>query len=364
MKISEITNYLESLAPKSMQESYDNAGLIVGNPNQEVKNVLVCLDCTEEIIAEAHQKGCELVIAHHPIVFKGLKSITGANYVERVVLEAIKKDIAIYASHTNLDNYNLGVNFQIGQKMGLENLKILAPKRSVLYKLSVFVPLENLDQLSSALFQAGAGSIGNYKDCHFYTKGTGTFRPVEGANPFSGELNELSKVDEVKAEYLVRKHDLGKVLFAMKMNHPYEEVAHDIIALENENQQEGSGMVGDLPEAMNTMDFLAMLKSTFGCGVIRHTRPIKDQVKRIAFCGGAGSFLLPHAKRERADVFVTGDYKYHEFFDAENHLVIADIGHYESEQFTSNLIADILKKKFTTFAVHITGINTNPINYF
>lgn len=364
MKISEVVAYLEDLVPRSSQESYDNCGLLIGDNQEKLTGVLISLDCTEDVVLEAERLGCNMIIVHHPIIFKGLKSLTGKNYVERTVLSCVKKDIALYAIHTNLDNYRFGVNHEIGKRIGLQNLRVLEPKKEVLYKLVVFVPKEFLNDLNSAVFNAGAGSIGNYSNCHFHSSGIGTFKPLEEANPFSGIKNELSEVEEIKAEYLVSSHRLAKVLQAMKQAHPYEEIAHDIIPLANTNFQEGSGMIGELEIEMSEHDFLSHLKKTFHCGTIRHTVKLGKPVKTVAFCGGSGSFLLGKAMAEKADVFVTGDFKYHEFFDADDRIMIADIGHYESEQFTTNLLADILKEKFTTFAVHLTELNTNPINYF
>lgn len=364
MKISDITNYLEQLAPRSSQEAYDNSGLLIGDKNAEIHAALICLDCTEEVVQEAIDKKCGLIIAHHPILFKGLKSLTGANYVERTLLMCIKNNIAIYAIHTNLDNYWRGVNYEIGQRIGVKNLRILAPKNNVLVKLAVFVPSDYLQQLNDAVFAAGAGSIGKYESCHFHTSGTGSFLPTEETNPFEGEKLKYNEVQEFKAEYLVSTHHLQAVLAAMYHAHPYEEVAHDIYPLLNNNQLEGSGMVGELDEEWDEETFLAHLKATFNCGVIRHTSLLNKKIKRVAFCGGSGSFLLPNAKAANADIYITADFKYHEFFDADKQLIIADIGHYESEQFTTNLIADSLNKKFATFAAHLTEINTNPIKYF
>lgn len=364
MKIAEVIAHLEDLAPRSSQESYDNSGLLVGDKKKEITSVLVCLDCTEDVVQEAIQRGCNLIIAHHPVIFKGLKTLTGGNYVERTIISCIKNDIALYAIHTNLDHYWKGVNFEIGTQLGLKNLKILAPKNSVLFKLSVFVPKENSSEVNRAVFDAGAGKIGNYENCHFQTEGIGTFKPVDGAMPFSGAIDELSEVQELKLEYLVSSHKLKNVIAAMKDAHPYEEVAHDIVPLANENQTEGAGMIGELEVEMDEVEFLSQLKQNFKCGAIRHTDLLGKKIRKVAFCGGSGSFLLAKALAEKADVYVSGDFKYHEFFDADKQILIADIGHFESEQFTTNLIADILKRKFTTFAVHLTGINTNPINYF
>ena len=364
MKINEIISYLERLAPIGSQESYDNSGLLVGNKNDEVENVLLSLDCIEATVEEAIRKNCQLIIAHHPIVFKGLRKLNGTDYVQRTVLKAIKNDIAIYAIHTNLDNYRWGVNHEIGRRLKLENLKVLSSKRGVLNKLVVFVPIDHAERVRKAMFSAGAGHIGDYREASFNVEGIGTFMPVEGAHPFEGKIDQRSEVAEVKIEVMVSSHLLDRVVGAMKVTHPYEEVAFDIYALENENPYEGSGMVGDLITEMSEEDFLSEVKRTFNCGVIRHTRFLKKPIKRVAFCGGAGSFLLSNAKRSGADIFITGDYKYHEFFDAEDQIIIADIGHFESEQYTSELLADILKKNFSTFAVHLTEVNTNPINYF
>ena len=313
MRITDVVSYLEHLAPRSSQESYDNSGLLIGDREAAVRGVLVTLDCTEEIVEEAVRTGCNLIIAHHPIIFKGLKSITGANYVERTVLACIKNDIALYAIHTNLDNYQFGVNYEIGQRIGLKDLRILAPKSNMLFKLSVFVPVDFHEVLSNALFEAGAGKIGNYSECQFYLEGTGTFKPREGADPFSGQIGNLSKANEIKAEYLVSSHRLKAVISAMEKAHPYEEVAHDIVPLANKNQTEGSGMIGTLDQEMDEVEFLSHLKQVFRCGAIRHTATLGRKVRTVAFCGGSGSFLLSNAKAAGADVFITGDFKYHEF---------------------------------------------------
>ena len=362
--VKDITHFLEQLAPISSQESYDNSGLIVGQANETVTGVLLSLDCTEEIVDEAIAKGANLIIAHHPIVFKGLKKLNGKNYVERTVIKAIKNDIAIYAIHTNLDNYRFGVNHEIGNRLGLKNLKVLAPTSNSLKKLIVFCPQENTKAVSQAMFDAGAGNIGDYDECSFETSGIGGFRPNENSNPAIGEHGKREKVEEHKIEVIVSAHKLGQVLSAMNDAHPYEEVAHDIIPLDNQNQYEGAGMIGELPSPKAASDYLKEIKKAFNCGVIRHTPFVKDEIKTVAYCGGAGSFLLNAAKAKKADIYITGDFKYHEFFDAENDLIIADIGHYESEQFTPNLLLGILKKNFINFAFHLSKVNTNPINYF
>lgn len=361
--ISALVAHLENLVPRSMQESYDNSGLLIGNMDAEVSGVLVCLDCIESVVDEAIAKGCNLIVAHHPLIFKGLKRITGSGYVERTVEKCIKNDIAVYAIHTNLDNYHAGVNAEIGRRLGLSDLKILAPKSEVLYKLIVFCPESEETGLTEALFNAGAGHIGNYSHCNFSSEGLGAFQPEYGANPKVGELGKRTILEEKRLEFLVSQHRLSVVLSAMRTALSYEEIAHDVIKLSNSNQQEGSGMLGQLVEAMDAREFLKHVKKVFGCGVVRHTEILDKPIKTVAFCGGSGSFLLNKAIAAKADIYITADFKYHEFFDADRQLIIADIGHYESEQFTSNLLVDILTKKFTTFAVRLSELNTNPINY-
>ncbi|MDD2983772.1 MAG: Nif3-like dinuclear metal center hexameric protein [Crocinitomicaceae bacterium] len=364
MKIKEITSYLESLAPLGSQASFDNCGLLVGDSQAEITGVLVCLDCTEEVLEEAMDLGANLIIAHHPLIFGGLKKITGRNYVERTVIKAIQNNLAIYAIHTNLDHSINGVNAEIARRIGVKNPRILLPNENVLSKLIVYTPSEHVEQVEEALFEAGAGRIGNYSECNFSSEGIGSFKPMPGSNPFEGEIGVKSKNKETKIEVLVSNHILPQVLSAMRESHPYEEVAYDVLALKNSNQEEGSGMIGTLEFPAEPLTFLAKLKQTFHCGIIRHTNLPDKPIKTVAFCGGSGSFLLPNAIQQKADIFITGDYKYHDFFDADNQIVIADIGHFESEQFTTNLIVSLLTEKFTKFAVHNTRVITNPINYF
>ena len=363
MQVKELVSYLNHIAPFTYQESYDNSGLLVGDPNSEIKGVLVALDCIETIVDEAILYGANVIVTHHPIIFKGLRRITGSNYVERTVLKAIKNDISLIAIHTNLDNVHFGVNHIISEKLGLTNQKILNPKAATNHKLAVFVPQTHADPLREAMAKAGAGMIGSYDSCSFSVEGEGRFRPDADAVPFIGKAGELEVVKEVKIEVIVSEHALHSVLQAMKAAHPYEEIAYDVIGLSNTNEYIGSGMIGTLENEMEVMEFLNFVKKTFQCGTVRYTQPTKSMIKTVAVCGGAGSFLLKDAIRAKADVFITGDFKYHEFFDAENHLMIADIGHFESEQYTSEWLVAQMKKKFTNFAVRLTSVNTNPINY-
>ncbi len=364
MKIQEITAFLESVAPPSLQESYDNAGLLTGNSQWECTGIITTLDATEEVVLEAIEKKCNLIVAHHPIIFGGLKKITGKNYVEKTIITAIKNDIAIYAIHTNLDNVLHGVNTAIADKLGLINRTILQPKNETLKKLFTFVPVEFAENVRSAIFNAGGGHISNYSECSFNIAGQGTFKPGEGTNPFTGKTGIRHTEDEIKMEMIFPAWMEQPVLKALVAAHPYEEVAYDIIGLDNQNQQVGSGMVGDLPGSLSENDFLKLLKEKFNLSVIRHTPLLGKPVKKIALCGGAGSFLIGAAAATGVDFYITGDIKYHEFFDANNRMVLADIGHYESEQFTIGLLFDILSQKFPTFAVQKTGVKTNPVHYF
>ncbi len=364
MRIKEVTQYLDQIAPPSYQESYDNAGLLVGDASWEVTGMLLALDSTEAVLEEAIEKGCNLIIAHHPIVFSGLKKLTGKNYIERVLIKAIKNDLAIYVCHTNLDNvFKNGVNAKFAQKLGLTQTKILAPKRGLLQKLHTFVPHAHKDAVARALFAAGAGSIGNYTECSFQLAGIGTFKGEEGAMPALGVVGTQHQEAETRLEVIVPQHRQGAVLQALQAAHPYEEVAYDLIALENAHPQVGAGVVGELEHPMEPMEFLTFLKQQMKTDCVRYTELCRPQIKRVALCGGAGSFLLSQAKRAGADVFITADYKYHQFFDADKALIIADIGHYESEQFTIELFYELLTQKFINFAIHCTKVTTNPINY-
>lgn len=361
--IKDVIDYLEALAPPSYQEDYDNAGLLTGNMATSVKGVLVTLDCTEAVVDEAMSQRCNLVVAHHPILFRGLKKITGQTYVERTIIKAIKNDIAIYAAHTNLDHVQAGVNKKIAEQIGLKHVKILQPKKNTLVKLVTFIPREKTGDVMNALHQAGAGNIGNYKNCSFQVTGEGSFMPNERALPYLGKVNELERVEEVRAEVIFPKHRSPAVLDALKRSHPYEEVAYYLSELMNENQEVGAGAIGELDEEMEPIEFLGRLKKVMNTACIRHTAPVKN-IRKVAVCGGAGSFLLEAAIAQKADILVSADFKYHEFFDADQKIMIADIGHYESEQFTKDLLLEVLKEKFTTFAIIFSKTATNPLSYF
>ena len=364
MKLAALTAYLESLAPLNYQEEYDNAGLIVGHPDQEVTQALISLDCTEAVVDEAIATGCQLIISHHPIVFRGLKKFNSKTYVERVVEKAIRKGVALYAIHTNLDNVMNGVNTRICDTLGLKNCRILAPKHNLLKKLVTYVPQSHADEVRNALFAAGAGNIGNYSETSFNSNGTGTFKGNDATNPYVGEPGKRHLENEVRMETIYPANLESKIIMALTLAHPYEEVAYDLYSLTNQHQQVGSGMIGELEVPQNQESFLFHVKDKMRTHVIRHTALTGRPIKRVAVCGGAGGFLLKQAIAAGADIFITADYKYHEFFDAEGKIVIADIGHFESEQFTQQLLYEIIRKKFPIFAVRLTEVNTNPVKYF
>jgi dinuclear metal center YbgI/SA1388 family protein len=364
MKLNDLTTYLESLAPLAYQEDYDNAGLIVGRQEQEIYQALISLDCTEAVVDEAISTNCQVIISHHPIVFRGLKKFNGKTYVERVIEKAIRNNIAIYAIHTNLDNIAAGVNAKICETLGLKNCRILSPKHDLLKKLVTYVPQNHADEVRNALFNAGAGNIGNYSETSFNAEGVGTFKGNDHANPYVGEPGKRHLENEVRIETIYPAILESKILMALVLAHPYEEVAYDLYTLTNQSQQVGAGMIGELEIAIEEKEFLSQVKERMHCSAIRHTAYVGKRVKRVAVCGGAGSFLLKQAIAAGADVFITADYKYHEFFDADGKVLIADIGHFESEQFTQQLLHEFITKKFINFAVRLTEVNTNPVKYF
>lgn len=363
MEIQNLIACLEMIAPLSLQEDYDNSGLLIGNKNKAIEKALIALDITEETLSEAIENQCGLIISHHPLIFKGIKKLTGKNMVERIVIRAIQNDIAIYAIHTNLDNVQRGVNAMLGDKLGLTDLKILSSKDSGLKKLVTFCPTEHVETVRDAIFKAGAGHIGKYDCCSYTVSGEGSFRALEGANPFVGKQGEIHFEKEIRIETIVPSHVLSQVVTAMTNAHPYEEVAYDIYQLDNKDTSTGAGMIGVLQHEMTAKEFLQKVKETLGSPAIRHSYLVEKLVKKVAICGGSGSFLIDEAYRAGADIFITGDLKYHDFFEYKNEMTVADAGHFETEQFTKELLYSILNKKFPTFALQISEINSNPISF-
>ena len=363
MTIKDVTNHIEELAPLAYAESFDNVGLLLGNYNTEVTGVLVTLDTLEDTVNEAIAKNCNLIVSFHPIIFGGLKKINGNSYVERVVLKAIKNDIAIYATHTALDNSKHGVSAKMCEVLGLQNTKVLIPKKGIIKQLNTYVPKEKANQLREALFKVNKNNIGNYNSCSFSNLGEGTFKGNENSNPTYGEKGELHSEKETKISIVFESKDEKAILNALKQNHPYEEVAYEIVSTENVHENIGMGMVGELKTEMDEQAFLKYIKKTMQTDCVRHSELLSKKIKTVAVLGGSGSFAIENAKRVGADAYVSADFKYHEFFKAEKKILLADIGHYESEQFTKNLLVDYLTKKFSNFAIILSEKSTNPIYY-
>lgn len=363
MKIKEIVSALERFAPLPLQDGFDNAGLQIGLTDAEATGALLCLDVTEAVLDEAIASGCNLIISHHPLIFKGYKSITGKDYVERCILKAIKNDIVIYSAHTNLDNAPGGVNFKIAEKIGLKNVRILDPKESSLIKLVTFVPSAQAEEVRNALFTAGCGCIGNYDSCSYNTEGEGTFRAQEGSHPFCGTVGELHHETEVRIETILPEYKKGEVIRALLSKHPYEEPAYDLYPLHNSWAQVGSGIVGELEEPESELEFLKRIKKIFEVGCLKHNKLTGRLIQKVSLCGGAGAFLIPQAVRSGADVFITGEIKYHDYFGRETDILLAEIGHYESEQYTKEIFYSIIRDLFPNFALQFSKVNTNPIKY-
>ena len=363
MTIKDIASHIEEIAPLSYAEDFDNVGLLIGKYSTEVTGILVTLDTLESVIEEAIDNKCNLIVSFHPIIFSGLKKINGTNYVERVVEKAIKNDISIYAMHTALDNSFVGVNARICEVLGLINKKILIPKQGTLRKLTTYVPTKNAEELRNKLFETGAGRIGNYENCSFSTQGTGTYKGNEHSNPIIGEKGKIHTENEISISVTFEKHIEQNVINTMLKNHPYEEVAYEIVSLENTYQKLGLGMVGELENEMDEASFFKFLKKAMNVTIIRHSKLIGKPIKKVAVLGGSGSYAIKNAIQSNADIYITSDIKYHEFYKAEDKLIIADIGHYESEQFTKNLLVEFLTKKIPNFAIVLSKKNTNPIYY-
>lgn len=363
MKIKEILQTIEQFAPLALQESYDNCGVQIGNVNQDVTKILLSIDVTENVIDEAISLGCNLIISHHPIAFRKFRSLTGKNYEERCMIKACKHDIVLYAAHTNLDNATGGISYKLAELIGLEQIRTLDPIKGKLLKLSTFAPTSHAELIRNALFDAGAGNIGNYNSCSYNTNGFGTFNAGEKANPFVGEINELHIENEVKIEVVLPTFKQTDVLRALLSCHPYEEPAYDFYALENIWNQVGSGVVGTLPEEMEEEDFLYMLKDVLKLESIQHSIYRRKKIIDVALCGGSGAFLIPKAISYGADIFITGEAKYNDFYDVEDKILLATIGHYESEICSKDIFRDILTKKYSDINIFHSRFDTNPVKY-
>ncbi|MFP4557166.1 MAG: Nif3-like dinuclear metal center hexameric protein [Bacteroidales bacterium] len=363
MTVSEVTEIIEEFAPIEYKEEYDNVGLLVGSASNPVNGILLTLDVTPEVLDDALANGANLIIAHHPVIFKGLKKLTGSSYTERTIIKAIKHGIAIYCAHTNLDSVWNGVSMSMAKKMGLKNIRVLHEATDQLVKLITFVPNKNVIEVRQSMFNAGAGNIGHYDQCSYNIQGTGTFRAGDGTNPHVGDIGHLHQEQETRVEMIVPKPILAKAISAMKRTHPYEEVAYDVVPLLNANPRAGLGLIGDMPKSIKEPEFLKKVKNTFNLRCIRHSPFTNNNVKKVALCGGSGANLIPKAISLGANAFITADVKYHQFFDADNKILLADIGHFESEHYTIDIFYELLTKKIPNFAVLKTKVKTNPINY-
>jgi dinuclear metal center YbgI/SA1388 family protein len=363
MKIKDIISVIEELAPVSFQESYDNTGMQIGNNDKEINSVLLTLDVTEDTINEAIANKNDLIISHHPLIFSGIKKLSGRNSTERIVIKAIKNDIAIYSCHTNIDSAWNGVNVKLAEILGLHNVKILKPISGNLKKLITFVPTEHAEKLRTSLFEAGAGNIGNYDSCSYNTEGKGTYRANENANPFIGAINEYHTENEIRIETIFPSYLKSKVISALLSNHPYEEVAYDIYSLDNSYKKQGIGAIGTLEKEMNEEDFLKSIKNILNCKQIKHSALTEKKIKKVAVCGGSGSFLISDALSSGADAFITADLKYHQFQEPDNKMLLIDAGHFETEYHTLQIFYELLNKKFPTFAIYFSKVSTNPVNY-
>ncbi len=370
MNIKDVIDFLEEIAPLKTAENFDNVGLLVGDEKNKVTGILVTLDTLENVIDEAISENCNLIVSFHPIIFKGLKKINGKNYVEKTIIKAIKNDIAIFSMHTALDNSNIGVSAKMAEMLNLTRTKVLLPKQNELLKLTTYIPKQNAEKLLQALYEAGAGNIGNYSECSFNYPGVSTFKGNDLSNPAIGEKNKLEINPETCINVIFEKHKEPQILKALFNNHIYEEIAYEIIPISNVNKHLGMGIVGELPMDLSEKQFLKIIKETFLANGIRHSNLQNKKIKKIAVLGGSGAFAIEQAKKVNADAYISADFKYHDFFKAEKDILLVDIGHYESEQFTKNLLFDYLNKKFTNFAtslfnikIVLSKINTNPINY-
>jgi dinuclear metal center YbgI/SA1388 family protein len=363
MKLSELCSYLDNAVPLAFQEGYDNSGLQVGDMEQDILSALLALDITEKVVDEAISKDCDIIISHHPLIFRGIKKITGKSSSDRALTKAIRNNIALYSSHTNLDNMDIGVSRRMAQKLGLKNVRTISPMKGKLVKLVTYIPESHLETVREAVFNAGAGFIGHYDRCGFALSGTGSFRAGEGTNPFSGRKGQIHFENEVRFETILFSHLTEKVVDALLDAHPYEEVAYDIYSLKNDNIDFGLGSVGELIEPLSEYDFLILISKVFEARGLRYSAITGKTVRKVALCGGSGASLLNDAISAHSDAFVTADIKYHNWFEADGKILMVDCGHFETEKFSTEILYDLLIKKFPNFAIRFSEINTNPINY-
>lgn len=367
MLIKEIIDAIESIAPLPLQEEWDNCGVQVGPTDNECTGVMVCVDCTPVVVEEAIAMNCNLIVSHHPLIFGGIKQLTGKTEAERCVINAVTAGLTIYSSHTALDNSPNGISHRMASLLGLEDVDVLVPREADQLKLVAYVPVSKLDDVRLALFDAGAGAIGNYDFCSFATDGRGSFRALDGANPYVGEVSQLHFEDESRLEVLLPRWKRRDVELALRQVHPYEEPAYEFSEVVAASRPAGSGCVGHLPQPMTVAQLALFAKERFGCQAVRlscyHGDPMVHTVRRVAVCGGAGGSFIGAVKRSGADAYITADLRYHDFVDYGKRLALIDVGHFNSEQCAKEIFYQLICEKFPNFAVHTSKNEKNPIQY-
>lgn len=364
-RISDIARYMEELAPVNIAEDYDNVGLLIGDRGSKVNRILVCLDVSSKVVDEAVEKNVDLIVSHHPVIFKGLKRINEDDTKGSIIYKLIKNNIGVYSAHTNLDVAFGGVNNYLSSLLGLTEISNLTGYKSEkLYKVVVFVPVDSVDPVRDSMSRAGAGWIGNYSDCSFMAKGIGTFVPLEGTNPYIGTRGKLEKVDEYRLETVVSKDNLQKVVEAMKHAHPYEEVAYDVYPLEINGKEYGMGNVGVLDKPKTLEDFIALIKERLNIKTVRLIGSIDKEIKKVAvFCGSFDNKVAWAAKLQ-ADVLVTGDVKYHDAMDmAEMGMCVIDAGHFNTERIIVPRLVQLLSNRFSDMEVMGNDVEEDPFKY-
>ena len=365
MTIKDVTTFLEQKFPLYLQEDFDNCGVQCGDVRQEISGAMVCFEMSEQVIDEAIDKGCNLVISHHPLMLKrGICKIVPTDRVGAMICKALAHNMVLYSMHTNIDSGEGGGNDAFAEKLRLRNVKVLEPHKGMYRKLVVFVPKENAETLKSALFAVGCGVQGNYDSCGYTLHGQGQFRPLEGANPHIGEENHLEHVDEERVEMIYPTGLQRAVVQAIYDNHPYEEPAFDLLPLENESRTIGLGRIGELPKELPVSDFLGYLKDNLGFIHCRYCGDETKMIRKVAVCGGGGSSFIDLAIASGADAYVSGDFKYHDFFKSYQKTLLVDIGHYEGEFFIKNIIFNLLNEKFSTFATLISKMESLEVKFF
>lgn len=369
MIVKELIKYLEDWAPPGAAWEKDNVGLLVGSGDEKIENIFLSLELTGEVLEQALKKNCNFIFTHHPLIFNPVKNLdVNKNPNSKLIYKLIKNDINLFSAHTNLDFTKDGVSFTLAKKLKLNKITFLKNEESNQFKVVVFLPETNLDEVASAMFNQGAGIIGEYNNCSFRTNGIGTFKGSANSNPFIGKKENFEKANEVRLEVLVDSWKLNKVINAMLKSHPYEEPAYDIYPLRNKNVNYGAGAIGELDNEMNVNEFLKHVEKSLLLSNFRFVNGNKRRIKKVAVCGGSGSELLNDAISKNADVFITADIKYHTFHDAKNKILLIDAGHYETEvvilKIVEEKIKKLIKEKKENIKVYKYSSSTNPVKFY